>query len=136
MAGKKNYLVIATIAAVSVLCLSGINFARAYDVNLNLNTDQLSSWLQTLINSLINTGKQIWQNIGGGNNVIPNVTIPTTSGGGGGISIENTLENANLWLIRATGLNFVQIIKAVGGLVIWVLNTAADLIRQGLSLIK
>jgi len=132
MTDKKIYLVIA-FATLSFFCLAGANSVRAYDINLNLDLNKIISGLPAPVNDLINTGKQIWQNFTGG--IVSTPTPISGTKSGGTVGFRETLENANTWLVNTTGLNFIQIIKAVGGFVVWVLSMAADLVRKGLSLL-
>jgi hypothetical protein len=134
MADKKVYLVIA-FTTLSFFCLAGANSVRAYDINLNLDLNKITSGLPAPINDLINTGKQIWQNFTNG--IVSTMPTPILGGGSGGtVDFRETLKNVNTWFVNTTGLNFIQIIKAIGGFVVWVLSTAVELIKQGLSLIK
>lgn len=123
MAGIKKYLVI-TFAILSLTYSSGTNLVYAYDAGTG--ADSMGFTLPTQISGLINSAKQLWQSFAGG----------TTPASTGPISFQKSLENTNTWLVNTTGLNFTQIVKAIGGFAVWVLSFATDLIKWGLSLIK
>jgi hypothetical protein len=131
MTDKKVHLVV-VFAIILLLCLylSVASPARAYSINVNLNTDEITSALPTPITDLINSAKQIWQNFTGGSASAP---IPGPSGNT--TNFTNSLQNTNIWLINTTGLSFTQIVKAIGGFIAWVFTFISNLIKQGLSLI-
>lgn len=132
MPSNKNFWFAATTAIVIVVSfgLLGVKSARAYSINVNLNTDQIVSGLPSPITDLLNAGKQIWQNFTGNN-----VSTPIFNNSNQ-INLQNGFQSVNTWFTQTTGLSFTQIIKAVGGIVIWVFSFAINLIKQGLSLIK
>lgn len=131
MANKKICLtIIILLTTLFLFGTTGANSTYAYSINVNLDTNQITSGLPTQVTDLINAAKQFWQNFSGGAAPTPisGITSP--------VNLQKSLENTNTWLVNTTGLNFTQIVKAVGGFVAWVLSLAADLIKQGLSLIK
>ena len=134
MANKTIWLVI-ILSALPFLYLPGVNLTRADDGNgIDQTLNGVVSTLPAPVTDLINAGKQTWQNLISGISISALSPVnPTT---GSNISFKDMFENANSWLVQTTGLNLIQIVKAIGGFVVWVLSLAAELIRQGLSLIS
>ncbi len=133
------YLVV-TLVIFSFLYSPGINRSRAEENNIDSVVNGIISSLPAPVTDLLNTGKQIWQNLVGGNITVPNVNIPinlNSDGGSTNIDLKSVFESLNSWFSGVTGgIDFIQIIKAVGSFVVWILSTAAELISRGLSLIK
>lgn len=63
--------------------------------------------------------------------------IPKSTGGGGGVvsDLTNLFDRVSSWFRDKLGVSLIDIVKAIGNFIIWVLEFIVKLIKAGLSFI-
>lgn len=128
---NRTILFTAVIIGFFVFCISPN--ANAYDINFNQNvppisiptTMNISNLLPALpapISDFANSLEQIGESFVSG---VSNINF--------GTGPQNIVGGVNNWFLSTTGVSLIQLIRVIGNLLVWVLSTAANLIKWALS---
>ncbi len=113
---RKSKIISATILLGGLLGLFFTGSVRAYEVpSINIDISKLADSLPSPLTDFINSAKQI--------------NFQT-------LNPQNVWSSINTWFSGTTGINLVQLIKAIGNFLIWMFSLVAQLIGWGLSFIK